>query len=95
MTGAVDDLRANARQRFSVWFSVEPPERELRAVPGVHDLVVRGREVSGVVEGPPAPLLAVLGRVPVEHLHWPEPDLEDAFLRLYEDDGVVADGAKA
>ena len=76
----------NARQPFTVWFGADPPEAELRAVPGVSDLVVRGREVSGVVEGAPSALLAVLGRVPVEHLHWPEPDLEDAFLRFYEDD---------
>ena len=85
-TGAVDDLRASARQPFTVWFGGDPPEAELRAVPNVSDLVVRGREVSGVVEGPPAALLAVLGRAPVEHLHWPEPDLEQAFLQLYEDD---------
>ncbi|MFI5048031.1 MAG: ABC transporter ATP-binding protein [Acidimicrobiia bacterium] len=85
-TGAVDDLRSTARQPFTVWFAADPPEAELRAVPGVSDLVVRGREVSGVVEGAPAALLAVLGRAPVEHLHWPEPDLEQAFLQLYEDD---------
>jgi hypothetical protein len=52
----------------------------------VGDLEVRGREVSGVVEGPPGPLLAVLGRHDVEHLLLPEPDLEEAFLRLYDDD---------
>ena len=85
-TGAVDELRASARQPFTAWFAGDPPEAELRAVPGVSCVVVRGREASGVVEGAPAALLGVLGRFPVEHLHWPEPDLEDAFLRFYEDD---------
>jgi ABC-2 type transport system ATP-binding protein len=91
-SGAVDELRENARQPFTAWFAVDPPEAELRAVLGVSDLVVRGREVSGVVEGPPAALLAVLGRSRVEHLHWPEPDLEDAFLRFYEDAPSAAMG---
>lgn len=85
-SGAVDELRENARQPFTAWFAADPPEAELRAVPGVSDLKVRGREVSGVIEGPPAALLALFGRSRVEHLHWPEPDLEDAFLRFYEED---------
>ena len=84
-TGAVDELRSSARQPFTVVVRRRSTRDRARAVPGVSDLVVRGREVSGVVEGPPAALLAVFGRVPVEHLHWPEPDLEEAFLRLYED----------
>ncbi len=88
-TGAVDELRENARQPFTAWFGGDPPEAALRAVPGVSDLVVRGREVSGVIEGAPAGLLAVLGRSRVDHLHWPEPDLEDAFLRFYQDDDAV------
>jgi ABC-2 type transport system ATP-binding protein len=87
--GAVDELRENARQPFTAWFDGDPPEAELRGLPGVSDLVVRGNEVSGVIEGAPAGLLAVLGRSRVEHLHWPEPDLEDAFLRFYQDDEAV------
>ena len=47
-------------------------------------LDVRGSEVSGVIEGPPNGLLAVLARHPVDHLLMPEPDLEQAFLRYYE-----------
>jgi hypothetical protein len=57
---------------------------ELRATSGVYDLDLHGQEVSGVVDGPPGPLLEVLARHPVEHLLMPEPDLEQAFLRLYE-----------
>jgi hypothetical protein len=59
----------------------------LRATPGVSDLEVRGSEVSGVVEGGPGGLLTVLARHPVDHLLLPEPDLEQAFLRFYEEDG--------
>ena len=57
-------------------------------MPGVADVEVRGREISGVIEGRPAPLLAALARHDVEHVLLPEPDLEDAFLRLYEDEAV-------
>ena len=41
------------RQPFTAWFAGDPPVDELRAS-GVDGLEVRGREVSGVVEGPPA-----------------------------------------
>jgi ABC-2 type transport system ATP-binding protein len=81
--GTVADLRQAARQPFTAWFAADPPVDELKAVEGVGDLVVRGREVSGVVDGPQGPLLEVLGRHPVEHLLMPEADLEQAFLRLY------------
>jgi ABC-2 type transport system ATP-binding protein len=81
--GTVADLRQAARQPFTAWFAADPPVGELKAVEGVDDLVVRGREVSGVVDGQPGPLLEVLARHPVEHLLMPEADLEQAFLRLY------------
>jgi ABC-2 type transport system ATP-binding protein len=86
-SGSLDDLRRTARQPFTVWFGDEPPLDELRAVPEVSEVTVRSREVSGVVEGSPSRLLAVLGRARVDHLLMPEPDLEQAFLRLYEGDG--------
>ena len=83
-TGAVDELRQAARQPFTVWFSAAVPSgEELRGVAGVADVDVRGNEVRGVVEGSPSALLALLARYPVEHLLMPEPELEDAFLRLY------------
>jgi ABC-2 type transport system ATP-binding protein len=90
-TGLVDELRHAARQPFSVWFAGGPPVEELQAVPGVGDLEVRGAEVSGVLEGSPTTLMAVLGRHPVTHVLFPEPDLEDAFLRYYDADRSGAD----
>ena len=83
-TGRIDELRQAARQPFTAWFAGPPPEAELRTATGVAQLDVRGREVSGVIEGPPNGLLAVLARHPVDHLLMPEPDLEQAFLRYYE-----------
>jgi len=87
-TGAVDELRRAARQPFIAWFDDDPSEAELLAVPGVAQLEVRGRQVKGVVEGSPTPLMQVLGHHRLEHVLMPEPDLEEAFLELYKDDGA-------
>jgi len=83
--GDVAELRHAARQPFTAWFVEEPPIEALQGVPGVHDVVVRGREVAGVVDGSPDGLVRELARHHLEHLLLPEPDLEQAFLSLYED----------
>jgi len=83
--GDVAELRHAASQPFTAWFADEPPVADLRLVSGVHDLVVRGREVSGVVDGSPDGLVAVLAQHRLEHLLLPEPDLEQAFLSLYDE----------
>ena len=85
-TGSVEELRQLARQPFRVLFAQAPPLDELRAAPGVADMQVDLNQVDGVVEGDPNGLLAVLARHEVTHLLVPEPDLDDAFLRLYQDD---------
>jgi ABC-2 type transport system ATP-binding protein len=84
--GDVAELRHAASQPFTAWFADEPPIEALRAVAGVHDLVVRGREVSGVVDGSPDGLIRELARHHLDHLLLPEPDLEQAFLSLYDDE---------
>ena len=83
--GEVAELRRAARQPFTAWFADEPPVEALRAVPGIDEVTTRGREVSGVVAGPPDALVRFLADHPLEHLLLPEPDLEQAFLSLYED----------
>ena len=88
--GDVAELRHAASQPFTAWFADDPPIEALRAVAGVHDLVVRGREVSGVVDGSPDGLIRELARHHLDHLLLPEPDLEQAFLSLYDDDSEPA-----
>jgi ABC-2 type transport system ATP-binding protein len=86
--GALDDLRQQALQPFTVWFLGEVPIDELRALASVSRLeVLHGSEVQGVIEGDPNGLLSVLSRHRVAHVLFPEPDLEQAFLRYYEDAG--------
>lgn len=85
-TGALDELRQQARQPFTVWFDGDAPADDLRAVPSVHGLeVLHGNEARGFIEGEPGALLAILAQHRVTHLLMPEPDLESAFLDYYGD----------
>ena len=83
LAGSVDHLRQRAVQPFSAWFTGPPPVDELRAIATGVD--VRGNQVTGSVEGDPNRLIELLAKHPVDHLLLPEPDLEDVFLRYYED----------
>jgi ABC-2 type transport system ATP-binding protein len=85
--GPLDTLRRTARQAFTVWFRGDVPTAELHAAPGVVELTVREQQASGIVEGDPNGLLAVLARHDVEHLVLAEPDLEQAFLHYYTEGG--------
>jgi ABC-2 type transport system ATP-binding protein len=86
LTGSLDDLRRQARQPFTAWFSDAAPEAVLRAIPSVRDLeVLHGTEVRGTIEGDPREFLATIARYEVTHLLMPEPDLEQAFLDYYGD----------
>ena len=82
--GTVDDLRGRARQRVEIWFGAAPPTQQLAALPGLTDQIVEGDHVTGVLSGPIQPLLDVLAGHPVLSMLVEEPDLEDAFLDLYE-----------
>jgi ABC-2 type transport system ATP-binding protein len=83
-TGALDELRQQARQPFTVWFDGDAPADDLLTVPSVRNLeVLHGNEARGFIEGEPGSFLAVLARHPVVHVLLPEPDLESAFLDYY------------
>jgi ABC-2 type transport system ATP-binding protein len=81
--GTMEALSKSARQRFSVRFVDAPPVDELTGITGIADLQIDDRHVSGAFTGSPTPLLAILGRHPVEHITIPEPDLEESFLHFY------------
>jgi ABC-2 type transport system ATP-binding protein len=86
-SGRLQDLRQSARQPFAVRFTNVAPVDELRRLVGVVEVEVDHDFVRGVIEGSPNPLLTLLAQHPVEQLLLPEPDLEDAFRRFYEDGG--------
>jgi ABC-2 type transport system ATP-binding protein len=83
--GTVDELRGRARQRLEVWFAVDVPEAELRSIPGLEAPIVDGRRLAATVSGPIDPVLAALARHSVASLIIEEPNLEDAFLDLYQE----------
>ena len=82
--GTVDELRGRARQRVDVWFVDAAPAAELVALPGLEDPVIDDHRFAAVLSGSIQPLLEVLARHPVASMLIEEPDLEDAFLDLYE-----------
>ncbi len=83
-SGTVDELRGRARQRVDVWFSNKPPTEELAALPGLEAQLVEGRHFAALLSGPIQPLLEILARNPVVSMLVEEPDLEEAFLDLYQ-----------
>ncbi len=84
-SGSVADMRARARQHVEVWFDGEAAPESLRALPGLNDVSVEDHRLSGVLSGPVRPLLRALGDLPVSNVLIEEPDLEEAFLDLYEE----------
>jgi ABC-2 type transport system ATP-binding protein len=79
----VDDvasLRAAAGQRLDVTFRKDVP---LEALAGVEELRIDGLRARGVWHGDPAPLLAVLGRLPIARIELRDRDLEELVLDAY------------
>jgi ABC-2 type transport system ATP-binding protein len=80
----VDELRRASARRMVVRFGAAPPIAALQ-LPGVSIQEREGRQVILSVEGELDPLLRVLAAHPVRHLVFPEPSLEEAFVRYYRD----------
>lgn len=83
----IDDvaaLRAAAGQRLDVTFAREVPTGVLD---GVEELASDGLRMRGVWHGPPAPLLAALAALPVEHFELRDRDLEELVIDAYRTDG--------
>jgi ABC-2 type transport system ATP-binding protein len=82
--GTVDELRNRARQRVEVWFEGEIPSG-LASVPGLADGTQDDHRFQASLIGSVRPLLGFLADKPVKGMLIEEPDLEDAFLDLYEE----------
>jgi beta-exotoxin I transport system ATP-binding protein len=82
--GTVDELRGRARQRVEVWFDGMVPAG-LADLPGLADASVDDHRLTATLVGPIRPLLAFLADKPVKSMLVEEPDLEEAFLDLYEE----------
>jgi beta-exotoxin I transport system ATP-binding protein len=82
--GTVDELRGRVRQRIEVWFDGVRPDG-IANVPGLEDLVIEDHRFTAHLSGPVQPVLRFLADKPVKGLLAEEPDLEEAFLDLYEE----------
>ncbi len=82
--GDVEELRRRARQRVEVCFAGPPPLDELAGLTSLVDQHVEDQRFSAVLAGSIEPLLALLARQRVVSMLVEEPDLEEAFLDLYE-----------
>lgn len=74
-------LREKMVRRMTLRFSSAPPE--LGQVPGVVSCTAQGREVTLFMQGDINALLQQLAQYHVEHLVFPEPELEDIFAHYY------------
>ena len=82
--GTVSEVRGLARQRVEVWFETDAPPG-LAALPGIGDAQVEGRRFTAVLTGSARPLIDALAGQPIASILIDEPDLEEAFLGLYEE----------
>lgn len=83
--GTVAEIRGLARQRVEVWFEADAPPA-LARIPGLAEPEVDGRRFTAILTGSARPLLEVLGTMSVNSIVIAEPDLEEAFLGLYQEE---------
>ena len=83
--GTVAEVRGLARQRVEVWFETGAPPA-LMSLAGIGEPVIEGRRYSAVLTGSARPLIDALAGQPVSSIQIAEPDLEEAFLGLYQDE---------
>jgi ABC-2 type transport system ATP-binding protein len=79
-------LRARAVRHVHATFSGAVPADELRAVPGVHDVVVDDSSVTLRIDGSFDPLVKALARHHVLDLDSEPADLDEIFLAYYAGD---------
>ncbi|HEX5039368.1 MAG TPA: ABC transporter ATP-binding protein [Candidatus Limnocylindria bacterium] len=82
--GTVAEVRGLARQRVEIWFETDAPPG-LMALSGLGEAAIDGRRFSAVLTGSARPLIDALSGHPIESIMIQEPDLEEAFLGLYEE----------
>jgi ABC-2 type transport system ATP-binding protein len=83
--GTVNEVRGLASQRVEVWFETDAPAGLLQ-IPGLDEARVEGRRFTAVLTGSARPLIDSLSGMPITSIQIQEPDLEEAFLGLYEEE---------
>jgi len=78
----MENLRANMVRRLHVRFRNAPPAG-LEKTAGVIRATIDDREAELLVQGDVNPIVRVLASADLDHLAFPEPELEDIFLTYY------------
>jgi ABC-2 type transport system ATP-binding protein len=86
----IADMANEAAQTFDVMFKDRPPLAALQKIPGVQITSNHGGLVTLHINGPLAPLLKELARHDVIKLDTRTLDLEEVFLRFYDDQEMVS-----
>ena len=72
-------------------FGMDPPIQALLETGGEVERV-EGQTVVLRVSGELGPLLTLLAQSPIRHLSFPEPTLEEAFNKFYQDENSGSGG---
>jgi len=83
--GTIAELRGRARQRVEVWFEDDPPKDALDALPGIVNPIIDDHRFTATLSGAIQPLLGLLASERLTSMLLEEPDLEEAFLDLYDE----------
>jgi ABC-2 type transport system ATP-binding protein len=82
---SIATLREKMVRRMTIRFRHASPE--LDHLPGIVRAETRGNEITLFVQGDINPLLRQLANFHIEHLVFPEPELEDIFAHYYNSGG--------
>lgn len=82
----ISEMQQEAAQTFQITFSDTPPLKELGKVKGLKITQQQGNHVSVHLHGSLSPLFTVLAKHEVRHLEAASLDLEEVFLKLYQEE---------
>src|SRR5690606_2131543 len=83
----ISEMEAEAAQTFDITFSGKVPLAELKKIPGASVENNGHKSVIIHVKGKLAPLFSVLAKSDVSKIDARNLDLEETFLKFYQDEG--------
>lgn len=82
----IDELRQQARQRIDLYLAELPDPQTFRTLPGVVDAALTDHTLRLVVDGSAARVMASAAPLGIERVVTHEADLDEVFLRYYQED---------
>jgi len=84
----IDEMLVEAAQTFDITFAAKPPLQLLKKLPGTKVVSQKQNDVTVHVHGGLSGLFAILAKHEVLKIDAKNLDLEDVFMRFYEDKAV-------